>query len=264
MAIKIKKKSNQEDESPEVAETAEATAAPDLSTADAFERRSIEVATWIEDNRSVVIGGFFAIIALAAAGYFGVQYLEAQNVKLSAEMNPVFGAYAQPVEGTSEFEAFNKNWEGEKPEAFEDEQAKWQAIYDNASQALEGGADSSIALPAKMAKAGAAVELGKAEEAVKIYEDVLDSTKDDGLRAGAYLGLAGARTATGDVDGAIKAYDELAKVDETIAESLRYRKARLLERKGDVEAAKALYHEILDDNPTSPNKTDIERRLATL
>lgn len=262
MAIKIKKKSNREEdvESTE----AEASATPDLATADAFERASVETAAWIEDNRGAVLGGFGALIVLAIAGYFGLQYLESQAVAASSNLTPAFEAYAKPVEGSPELESFQKNWEGEMPETFESSEKKWQAVYDSASSTLESHSDSPLGTSAKMAKAGAALELGKTEESVKLYEEIVGSTKDSGVLAGAYLGLAGARTATGDLDGALAAYDELASIDDSIAESVRYKKARLLERKGDVEKAKELYHQILDENPSTPNKTDIERRLATL
>ncbi len=263
MAIKIKKKGNREEDGSVEAGEAEAAAAPDLSTADVFERKSVETAAWVEENRQLVVGGFIAIVLLTFGGYFGLEYLEKQAVSASANLTPAFQAYAKPIDGSPEMEAFAKNWEGEMPEGFADESAKWQAVYDSAQKTLDSS-DGALALPAKMAKAGAALQLGKTEEAVTIYEGVIGSTKDEGVLAGAYLGLASARTSTKDFDGAIEAYEKLGEIDETIAESLRYKKARLLERKGDIEGAKKLYHEILDDTPMSPNKSDIERRLATL
>jgi tetratricopeptide (TPR) repeat protein len=114
------------------------------------------------------------------------------------------------------------------------------------------------------------LSLGRADEAVKAYEDILKEGPDDRLRFLAHEGLGYAQEAKGDLAAAAAAFDKLTEDAAVFKEGGFYKeraafhKARLAELRGNSDEAKKLYREVLDKNPTSSLRDEISNRLAVL
>lgn len=267
MAIKIKKKDGSAD--PE----AEADVAEDVpeglpalgADADPFLKVSWDTASWVEENRQIVVGAILLVLVAIIGGYIGLEYLESQNVEASATLTPAFESYNTLIEGSAEMEAISANPDLDAPEkTYENDKKRWEDVYAAANVALSKHPNAEIATPAKLAKAAAAVKLGKNDEAIELYKEFKGATNDQTLKPIAVQGLATAYAAAEKWDEAIGALDELAGMGESYAGSVQYQKARILERSGKTDQAKELYHKVLDENPGHPDKSDIERRLANM
>jgi hypothetical protein len=114
------------------------------------------------------------------------------------------------------------------------------------------------------------LSLGRADEAVKAYEEILKDGPDDRIRFLAHEGLGYAQEAKGDLTAAAAAFDKLTedaavfKEGGFYKERAAYHKARLAELRGNSDEAKKLYREVLDKNPTSSLRDEISNRLAVL
>ncbi len=265
MAIKIKKKDQSEGSEEEAVEEQAASGATLTDDADPILRASWETASWVEENRGLVLGGIFVVLIAVIGGYFGLQYLESQKVKASSALTPAIESYTTLIEGSREIEAIKSNPDIEAPEkTYESDEAKWQDVYDNADKALAKHPNSEIANASRLAKAAAALKLGKTDEAIELYTSYLESPTDPSMEAAVLQGLATAHANAENWDDATATLDKLGELDEAYAEAARYQKARILERAGKADEAKKLYHEILDEDPNHPQKADIERRLANM
>lgn len=266
MAIKIKKKDGKDEAEAEAEVEAAAAGAVELSEeADPFLRASWETASWIEDNRMLVLGGIATVLIAILAGYGGLSYLEQGKVEASAALTPAFQDYNTLIEGSKEYDSLKANPDIKLPEkTFKSDDERWQAIYDDASGALAKHPSSEVALAATLTKASAAAKLGKHDEAIELYKEYIATSPDSSMKTAAQHGLATAYASAEKWDDALAALDELAKTSEEYEASLRYQRARILQRAGKSDEAKTLYHEILDKDPAHPSKADIERRLANM
>ena len=261
MAIKIKKKGERPEEP---AQDEVIDMEPVAPAADPFARATVGGASWIEEHRGLVLGGIAAVFVIILAGYFGLEYLESQKVDASAALSPALENYHTIVEGSPEYEAVQANDKITLERTFPSVEAKWQAVYDAAAEALSQYDTGQVAQSARLTKAAAALRLGKNEEALELYEAYLAKPHPDAGVFAVYNGMATAYAAQQKWDQAAQTFDELAEADEAYAGLARYQKARVLEEAGKPEEAKALYHEILEADPSTPFKNDIERRLALL
>mgnify|MGYP006189433031 CR=1 FL=1 len=273
MAIKIKKKdgSGAQDEAPELVDEtagpAEAAGARAALSADAdpLLKASWETATWVEENRMLVVGAVVLVFVAIIGGYVGLQVLESQQVTASNTMSPTFDAYTTLVDGSAEMEALKANPNIPAPETtFESNAERWQAVYDKAAATLAAHPKGDVAQAARLAQASAAVKIDKADEAVALYEKFLAQNTDEAMKVAALQGLATAYSRAEKWDEAVESLDQLAALGDDFGAGAKYQKARILQRAGKSEEAKALYHEILDEQPEHPSRADIERRLATM
>lgn len=272
MAIKIKKKDgSQEPESSSEVEEAEQLSAAEAAKAalsedaDPFLRASWETASWIEENRGLVLGAIAIVLIAVIGGYFGLQVLESQKVEASSTLTPAFDDFTTILEGSPQHEAIKANPDLEMPEkTFPNDKARWQAVYDDAEKTLSTHPKGDVAQAARLTKAAAAIKLEKPDEAIALYQAYLGNAQDEAMKVAVLQGLATAYARAEKWDEALKTLDELAAVDEDFVSGVKYQKARLLQRAGKKEEAKALFHEILDKEPDHPSKSDIERRLATM
>ncbi|RAL23549.1 hypothetical protein DL240_05155 [Lujinxingia litoralis] len=232
---------------------------------DAFERSTLQATAWVEENRSVVFGGIIAVVVGVIGVIVGLQYIEGQQVEASTRLSEGLAAYEWYVEGSPELEAIRAQ-EGlaEPKNIFESDESKWQSIYDAANATLADFDRGPIAEDARMTKAAAAFRLEKYEEAATLYQQALSGESTETMKVMARVGLANTLAAQGKVDEATKAWDEVATAAPERAQYAQYEKARLLERDGNADAARELYHQILEEEPDFTFKPEIERRLATL
>ncbi|MFP4598812.1 MAG: tetratricopeptide repeat protein, partial [Persicimonas sp.] len=226
MAIKIRK-SGGEGDNPESGSPEQKTAA---QGSDAFVQASVRGVSWIEENRNLVIGGIVAVFVAVIGIWVGFNYVESQEVEASSTLSPALWAYSVPVEGSPEMEAIRENADIEVPDkVYASSQERWQAVYDEASSALEQTSEGEIAQAARLSKAAAAARLDKPDEAVELYQAYLDGDTDEAVLPFAYLGLANAQAAQGATDEAVATFDKLAEHSEDHAALAMYQKATVLE-----------------------------------
>jgi tetratricopeptide (TPR) repeat protein len=112
--------------------------------------------------------------------------------------------------------------------------------------------------------------LGRAPEAVTVYDELLGGRLDDRLRFLAHEGLGYALEAKGDLPAATAAFakleDDAAAFGSTgfYKDRAAFQKARIAELQGNAEDAKKLYREVLDKNPATSLRDEITNRLAVL
>lgn len=267
MAIKIKKKDGTPDAPPpEDAALEVAGSAGELSEdADPFLRAAWQTESWVEENRTLILGGVLAVLVAVVGGYFGLGFLENQKVQASSALTPAFDSYNTVLEGSKELEAIKSNPDLPAPKkTFKSDRERWEAVYAAADSALKQHPSGDISHAATLSKASAAAQLEKYDEAIALYQSYQQAAKDDSMKLAALQGLATTYSAAQKWDEAVRALDEIAALDEQFASGAKYQKARVLERAGKAEEAKKLYHEILDKDADHPSKSDIERRLANM
>lgn len=232
---------------------------------DAFQEASVQAAAWIEENRPAAMGIFFAILLVPFGVYAAVHFSNQSEIEASKEVSESIRMYQYPIEGSPEMQVIEQNDKIKKPETvYPTRDAKWEAIYKEADGALAKHSQGDLSVAAKYAKAGAAYNLGKYDEAIPLYEEVLADARGESLHVFARLGLAMAQAGKGDVDAALSNFDELAASNEELAGLALYHKGRVLESAGKTEEAKKAYHELLESEPETTYKSDVERRLAIL
>jgi tetratricopeptide (TPR) repeat protein len=121
---------------------------------------------------------------------------------------------------------------------------------------------------ARLMKGATLLGLGRADDAIKAYEDALGNKLDARLRFLAHEGIGYAYEAKGDVDKALGAFGQLAgdasEFQGFYQDRALYHRARLTAAKGDKSGALTIYKQILDKSPDSSLKTEITDRLAVL
>ncbi len=267
MAMKVKKKDESKAPSDDelVGEVEDSEEDGDVKVVVPESGYKLKKGNWAEENPQAVIGLIVGIAVAILGVYYGFQYMESQKVAKSAEMTPAFKTYNMMVKGSLEYEELSKMPNIDPPEeTLESEEARWTKIYETSNATLASAGDAEIAQTARLTKAAAAYRLGKFDEAISTYQEALKAAKDPVAKAPIYQGLATAQAAGGKVEEALKSYDELAGLNDKFKKSTQYPRAVLLESSGKKDEAKKIYHDILESDPMHPQKSDIERRLATL
>ena len=283
MAMKIKKRGNRREQDPIAQESGteplegellegDEAAAPQGAYADlearppAFdaERAAYEGAAWFDRNRGMVLTVTVVLLLAGAAAWAWFEYTGGQEEAASDLLSEAIEPYSVLVETSPQYQQLKSTPNFKLPaETFPTDEAKWQAIYKEAGEALQ--ADAQVRQPARLARAAAAMQLGKYEEAATLYREALNLSLPLTYQALVGFGLAQALAAQGKHEEAIGQLDALVeKGDQQIALLARYRKGTLLEQTGKVEEAKSIYHELLEKNPQNPYQADIKRRLAIL
>ncbi len=232
---------------------------------DPFLATSSRTLAWFSNNPNVVIGLVALLAVGSAAIYGGVQYMRGQAVAASAGVSSALAAVETPVAGSKTLQTMTSSDRIQAPsETFESEQERWQAVYDKAGETLDGYESSEAAQPARVTRAAAALRLGETDEAIELYQAYLDAENGGDAAATVHYGLSVAHAEAGNYDKAISALDEMIEADEELEAFAKYHKGMYLEASDQTDEAKKLYDEILQNNPETAYKTDIERRLALM
>ncbi|MEM1347466.1 MAG: tetratricopeptide repeat protein [Myxococcota bacterium] len=227
---------------------------------DALGDAGIVAQNYVEKNLPTILGVLTVGALVAIAVVVGQSVLEAQAVAAADSVTPVFQAYGASYEGDPQLKALRAREGFKDPKTiYASPEAKWKAVDEAADTAKP-----SVALPGKLANAAAALHLGKFEDAASLYDEALADPKIGHLEPFAVYGKSVALAGKGDTDKALEALNTLAKIDDEYAELAMYKKGTMLEATGDIEGAKEVYHELLEQKPNSAYKLDVERRLATL
>lgn len=261
MAIKVKKKGDSPSE-PEIVDESKPEV-PNVHLG-AYSTSS-SGGNWVEDNAPKLLAGIVALVVGIMGVYMAMQYVEGQKIEASTTLSPAYKAYAGIVEGTPEFEEIQNNEELPTPSSvFPSEQARWESILESSEAALSKHSGTELERAARLTKAAALQKLGRVDEAIPLYQEVLKDSPKLSEAVATHQGLAAAYSTQEKWTEVHTSLDALAELKPELSSELRYQRARIFEREGNVEEAKELYHAILEDDKAHPQRADIERRLATL
>jgi hypothetical protein len=206
-----------------------------LREPDEFQTLTNQAAAWAQANRSLLVAGTLAIVAVAAAIGGVSWYRGRQSAAAAVRFQAAYG----------DFQA--SRW-AEAADAFSSVQHDYAGTgYGRLAVLYQGHA-----LARKPDTAAAATAYG---------EFLAGSPKEDFLRQEALVGLARAREASGDAAGAREAYDQASAIDGPFRSDARLSLARLLEADGKGDQARELYQSILKDSPSASVRAVVEAKL---
>jgi tetratricopeptide (TPR) repeat protein len=235
----------------------------ELKNPDQFVSFWTHVGSGLNSHRLAVIGGVLGALAIG----FGAWGVSGMMSRKAASTSHDFGR----IERIATAELIPATGEAPKTDDglphFKTEDARLQAAIKEADTFIGGHGGSSLKEEALLLKAKYLMALGKASEALPIYQGQLGAL-DGRLRFLAQEGLGYALEASGQLDAALTAFTTLADESQSqggfYKDRALYQKARLLEKKGNGKEAEKVLHEILDKTPTTPLREEINDRLAVL
>ena len=149
---------------------------------------------------------------------------------------------------------------------FETEEAKLQAAAPKLKAAADAYPDTQPGITARYHLAGALAALGKHQEAVQAYDDVIKRAGDDIYGRMARLGKAEEQSRSGQLDAAIATYQELStKTDGDLpADAILMQLGRAYAAAGKKDEAQKAFTKIVDEHPQSPYAAEARQELETL
>ena len=150
---------------------------------------------------------------------------------------------------------------------FTTEKAKLEAALPKLQAPVDAHPDKEAGITARYHLAGALASLGRHDEAIKHFQDVIARAGDDNLYGQmARLGLADTQMKAGQLDQAIASWKELAsRNDETLPEdAILMELARAYVAKGNTEEARKTFTELVDEHPDSPYVAEARTELEAL
>jgi TolA-binding protein len=149
---------------------------------------------------------------------------------------------------------------------FETEEAKLQAAVPKLKAAADAYPDTQPGITARYHLAGTLSALGKHQEAVQAYDDVVKRSGDDLYGRMARLGKAEEQARSGQLDAAIATYQELStKTDEDLpADAILMQLGRAYVAAGKKDEAQKTFTKIVDEHPESPYAAEARQELESL
>lgn len=263
MAIKVRKRG--EGDSPEDEDEQEEAAQMAPQDQDPFMRGSMRTITWMSENQNIVLAGVVIAAIVGIGIYAGMSYMHQQAVAASSGVSQAVASYQVPVDGSRALQKLKSSDRMAAPdETFESTEKKWKAVYESAGKTLDNHGKAKVAQPARLMRGAAAIELGKYEEAAGHYESYLDKSPPERELTRAYFGLAVAYGSSGKTKKAIEQLDKITETNEDLKSFVNYHKGLFYQEAGKKKKAKEMYNKVLENDPKSPYKTDVERRLALM
>ena len=128
--------------------------------------------------------------------------------------------------------------------------------------------EDGLGRDALMGKAARLVQLGKAKDAVAIYERLLPGEASPDGKLLLQEGLATAQEASGNLDEAVRLFDQLAtdsaRSGNFLLDQALFSKARILEKQGKAKDAEKALRALLEKSPKTPLRQQVDDRLALL
>jgi tetratricopeptide (TPR) repeat protein len=136
--------------------------------------------------------------------------------------------------------------------------------------AFLAGSHNPLTAEGRLERGPLLLTLGRTDDAIATYEQVLRDKPDERLRFLAHEGLGYAQEAKGSLDQAAASFEKLTDDAAVFKDGAFYKdralfhKARISELRGNRDDAKKIYREVLDKNPTTSLRDEITNRLAVL
>ena len=228
------------------------------------------VGHWLGKNQKVVLGGIVAGVIAVAAGmainHFRVKQAEGVTSAFS-KISQAANAELLPKSEKSDEKAAPAKAADDTPK-FKTEAERLEAVVKEADSFVAAKGADGLGRHARFAKAGRLVLLGKSEEAIVIYQQLLTNETLPDLRIIEQDALAAANDAADKVDEAIRLYtaaaEDSARANNFLLDQILFGKARLLEKQGKSKDAEKLLREIQEKVPKTTLRREIEDRIAIL
>ena len=150
---------------------------------------------------------------------------------------------------------------------FSTEEAKLKAALPKLKAAADQYPDSAAGITARYHMAGALAALGRNEEAIKEYDEVVRRSGASSLYGRmARLGKADSQAHSGQLDAAIATWKEMTtgNTDDLPMDAILIELARAYMQKGNTEEAKKTFTQIVDQHPESPYLAEARTGLENL
>ena len=150
---------------------------------------------------------------------------------------------------------------------FATEEAKLTAALPKLKAAADAYPGSAAGIQARYHMAGALAALGRHEQAVAAFDEVISRAGESSLYGQmALFGKADAQTRGGQVDAAIETYKGLAARNsaDLPADAILMQLARAYVQKGNRDEARKTFTEIVDKHPQSPYTQEARTELDNL
>jgi len=265
MAIKVRKRGENDDSSEGDDEQPEQpdTVAPEGG--DPFTRGSMRTLSWLADHQMSVLVAIGVAILAGIGVYAGSQYMRQQAVEASEGVSRALQAFEVPVEGSAQLRGMQSIENAAPPgETYSSAREKWSAVFDRAGETLSEHGEARVAQMARLTRAAAALRLGKAEKSESLYRAYLDGDQSEATLPMVYYGLSVALAEQGKFEKAVGTLDKMIEADDNYEGFALYHKGVYAEEAGNIEEAKDFYNKVLETDPQSPYKTEVNRRLALL
>ena len=233
---------------------------------------SIGAAREFIDERRGQLAGLVIAVILIVGGVVGITVWKRQgNVKAEqalADAMVTMNARVIPPSATGE-------QPGEVPAAatlgavgsYPSEVAKLNAALPKLKAAADGYPDTEPGITARYHYASALAAVGRHEEAVAAFDDVVKRAGATSLYGRmSRLGKADTQMRAGQIDAAIATWKELAtSTDETLPkDAILMELGHAYVAKGNQAEAKKAFTQVVDDHPTSPYTAEARMELESL
>jgi TolA-binding protein len=212
--------------------------------------------------------GIAALVVLVGGIGYGVwrEWNSARGQAELAEAMVALNAEVIPVGATAEDGAPAAASLGATG-TFSTEEAKLKAALPKLKAAADAYPGTPAGIQARYHMAGALAALGRHDEAIAAFDEVITRAGDDSLYGQmALFGKADAQTRGGAVDAAIETYKGLAarNSDDLPADAILMQLARAYVQKGNRDEARKTFTEIVDKHPASPYTQEARAELGNL
>ena len=150
--------------------------------------------------------------------------------------------------------------------SFSSEAAKLIAALPKLKAAADAYPDTNAGITARYHYASSLAALGRHDEAVKAFEEVVSRAGNDSLyRHMARLGKADALARAGQFQAAIATWKELAASpdEELPKDAILMELAKAYQAAGNTEEARKTFNQVVDEHPTSPYSAEARAALGS-
>ena len=224
---------------------------------------------FVEPRESTLktLGIVAAILIVAGVGFGlwrewsgsrGQEELAEAMVALNAEVVPIGATGADGAPAAASLGATG---------TFSTEEAKLNAALPKLKAAADAYPNSAAGIQARYHLAGALATLGRHDEAVAAFNEVITRSGEDSLYGQmALLGKADAESRAGKLDAAIETWKGLAAKngEDLPVDAILIQLARAYVQKGNHDEARKTFTEIVDKHPLSPYTQEARTELENL
>ena len=224
---------------------------------------------FVEPRESALktLGIVAAILIVAGVGFGlwrewsgsrGQEELAEAMVALNAEVVPIGATGADGAPAAASLGATG---------TFSTEEAKLNAALPKLKAAADAYPNSAAGIQARYHLAGALATLGRHDEAVAAFNEVITRSGEDSLYGQmALLGKADAESRAGKLDAAIETWKGLAAKngEDLPVDAILMQLARAYVQKGNRDEARKTFTEIVDKHPLSPYTQEARTELENL
>lgn len=211
--------------------------------------------------------GIIVAIGVIALAYMGLKQRSNRSaeealaqavVTLNARVIPPSDPDAADLPASASIEAAG---------TFRSEKAKLEAAVPKLKAAVDAHPDKEAGIEARYRLAGALAALGRTDEAIAEFGEVVKRAPKDSVWARmARMGLADTQTRSGQLDAAITSWKQLAddKTADLPEDAILMELGRAYVAKGNAEEARKTFTQLLEKHPTSPYSADAKTELDAL